>query len=396
MPVKNNTSVIRYPAQIISGTRAKWIRLRLLANILLVALFHESDPIRAIRSFKTIRDKRKKIQGLPRITRFVKRADRYFWAENIPGWPSENLDAFIKGELIRSSSDGKRKVPLHTLIFAITSRCGLQCTHCYDWDNLQAKERLETGDLMKILDELKSLGMSHIQFSGGEPLARFDDLVTLTEKARSSMDCWILTSGFGLTREKAFRLKQAGLTGAIISLDHWDETAHNNFRNNGKSYHWVYEAAKNCREEGIIVSLSLCATKEFVSEENLYQYLELAKNWGAGFVRVLEPKKTGRYRGQDIMLGTEQVDLLERFYLQTNLNKAYRRYPIVMYPGYHQRSAGCFGAGNRYMYIDSKGDIHACPFCQGAAGNVLNGSLDDVVKKLRVTGCHEYSLNLSD
>jgi MoaA/NifB/PqqE/SkfB family radical SAM enzyme len=395
MPGKTNISGTQKPTEIISGLRAKWIRLRLLSNILYIALFNENNPFRAIRSFRAIREKRKKIHGLPRITRFVKCNGRYFWAENTPGWPSMNLNKFIKGEMLRSRSDSRGKVPLHTLIFAITNRCWLQCLHCYEWDNLQAKEHIEIDDLLEILNKMKLLGMSHVQFSGGEPLIRFNDLITLIGKAKSSMDCWILTSGFGLTREKASQLRKAGLTGAIISLDHWDEMAHNNFRNNNESYNWACEAAKNCREEGILISLSLCATKEFISEENLNQYLELAKKWGAGFVRVLEPRKTGRYRGQEIMLDDEKIELLERFYLQTNLNKIYRDYPIVMYPGYHQRRAGCFGAGNRYIYIDSKGDIHACPFCQNAAGNVLRDSMDDAISKLRRTGCQEFSLNTS-
>ncbi len=64
-----------------------------------------------------------------------------------------------------------------------------------------------------------------------------------------------------------------------------------------------------------------------------------------------------------------------------------------MFPGFGQRQVGCLGAGNRYMYIDSKGDIHACPFCQGAAGNALNDSLEEAIARLKKNGCHMFELS---
>jgi MoaA/NifB/PqqE/SkfB family radical SAM enzyme len=101
---------------------------------------------------------------------------------------------------------------------------------------------------------------------------------------------------FGLTPEKALKLKEAGLTGVSISLDHWNEGAHNSFRNHPKSFHWVNEAVKNCHKAGIIVNLALCATKEFTTEENILKYYELAKEWKVGFIKILEARKVGRFR----------------------------------------------------------------------------------------------------
>jgi MoaA/NifB/PqqE/SkfB family radical SAM enzyme len=374
---------------LITGIRAKWIRLRLRLSILSIAISNGANPIKGYRQAKALREKRKKIHDLPDITRFVQVQNRYFWSENIPGWPSPALDVFIRNELNRGANTPSAS-PLQTVIFAITSRCGLRCKHCYEWDNLDAEEHLRSDELMAILEKFQLAGLTHIQFSGGEPLARFDDLISLVRKAQKTMDSWILTSGYGLTPEKAVQLKDAGLTGAIISLDHWDESAHNDFRNNPKSYYWAREAAKNCREADILVSLSLCATREFTNQTNLYQYLELARKWGASFVRVLEPRSTGRFKGKDVMLSTDSIRLLEDFFQKTNRNKEWEDYPIVMYPGFHQRKVGCFGAGDRYLYVDSKGDVHACPFCQHAVANAVTDPLADAVSRLRKQGCHEF------
>ncbi|MEZ4850459.1 MAG: hypothetical protein R3B93_17980 [Bacteroidia bacterium] len=40
------------------------------------------------------------------------------------------------------------------------------------------------------------------------------------ETTRPGSDFWIYTSGFGFTREHAFKLKASGLTGIIVSIDH--------------------------------------------------------------------------------------------------------------------------------------------------------------------------------
>jgi hypothetical protein len=45
------------------------------------------------------------------------------------------------------------------------------------------------------------------------------------------------------------------------------------------------------------------------------------------------------------------------------------------------------------MYIDSKGEIHACPFCHGAVGNAIHDNLPDAILKLRQSGCQVFNLS---
>ncbi len=389
----SKASVSVSKSKIIHGVLAKWINFRLVISILHLTMIHCKHPLKAIKNWRKITERRKKVRGFNKISRYVKSNGRYFWAEQIPGFPSKQFNEFIIGELVRCKPGDGSHSQLTTVVFSITGRCGLKCLHCFEWNYLNDKEHLTMEALQAILEKLGDTGLTHIQFGGGEPLARFNDLLTLVEKAQSSMDGWILTSGFGLTKEKAMRLRRAGLTGANISLDHWQPDAHNAFRNHQKSYHWVNQAVKNCLEAGIIVSLALCATREFVTKDNLDRYLDLAKKWGVGFVRILEPLNAGRFKDKDIKLGKPHLELLKNVYLASYSEKRYRDHPIIMYPGFTQRQLGCMGAGNRYFYIDSKGDIHACPFCHGAVGNAIHDSLDDAIGKLKAKGCHSFSLS---
>ena len=97
--------------------------------------------------------------------------------------------------------------------------------------------------------------------------------------------------------------------------------------------------------------------------------MQFAKNLGVHFVQLLEPKNIGHYADKEVLLEEKHIQLLESFFKIINNDAAYADYPFVMYHGYHQRRVGCY-AGSRSIYIDSAGDVNACPFCHTKSYNV--------------------------
>lgn len=390
--MKNNSKT-EIP-KIISGFRAWLLHKRLILFIFLQMLRIDRNPFIALRGLRNVRKLRRSAHGNTTISKFVKSDNKYYWVTDLPGLPSANLKNMMQMEFNRQSKyynpEEKLLIPQQTIIWGITNRCHLNCRHCYDWENIDKHEHLSIDQLKHILSKIEEHGIRHVQLSGGEPLARFDDLISILQMAAKKIDFWLLTSGFGLTAEKANALKKAGLTGTNISLDHWNEAKHNDFRNNDKSFNWVMEAVKNCRNAGILVSLSVCATREFVSRENLEEYARLAKSVGANFIRILEPRAVGKFMNQKVHLEKEQIELLGQFMKQMNSDPEYKSFPIVVFFGYHQRNIGCMGAGNRYLYLDSKGEFHACPFCQGSIGNVFSISFNEAISNLRKKGCQAF------
>lgn len=380
--------------KLITGWRANLIRRRVKWFLIGEAFRFYRNPFLAVSEMKRLRNFRGKVHGNTFISKYIKSNNRFFWNSDYCGFPSDEFKTLIRNEFIRNNGTkttmSSNQPILQTLIWGITNRCQLSCQHCYEWDNISQKDSLDLASLEKVLAIFKTNGIRHIQFSGGEPLVRFDDLLVLIAKASTSMDCWLLTSGFGLTAEKASALKKAGLTGANISLDHWDAQRHNSFRNNEKSFLMVTEAVKNCLNEGIMVSLSLCATRDFVTEENLMKYARLARDLGAHFIRILEPRAVGRFSKQNVHLENYQVKILSEFALRMNSDPTYKDFPIVAFFGYHQRKMGCFGAGNRYVYVDPNGDLHACPFCRGKIDNILETPFADIISKVKRIGCPQF------
>lgn len=382
--------------KVISGFNAWLVHKRLIAFIFIQIMKIKRNPVLAIRGIRQIRKFRRSANGNFNISKFVKSDNKYYWATDFPGFPSSNLKNFMQMEFIRHNQQLQPEktimIPQQTVIWGITNRCNLKCKHCYDWDNIDSTEHLDIDQLKQILLKIESHGIRHIQLSGGEPLNRFEDLISIIELASKKIDFWLLTSGYGLTEDKAKILKQAGLKGVNISLDHWEEEKHNDFRNNPKSFNWVIEATRNCRKAGILVSLSLCATRDFVTEENLKEYGRLAKSLGVNFIRILEPRAVGNFSNQNVHLSKNQISLISDFMKIMNSTPEYKAYPIIIFFGYHQRNLGCMGAGNRYLYIDANGEIHACPFCRGSVGNVFSISLSDAISNLRNKGCQAFKM----
>jgi MoaA/NifB/PqqE/SkfB family radical SAM enzyme len=360
-------------------------------NSLAIVLKSYPNPLKARKAIRLLREKRDSFTGTPGTAKFFYANNRFFFNPNVPGCPSLSYNKFITNELNNLLSIKDVHSRLTTSIFSVTRKCPLRCRHCFEWERLDDSESLSIDNLKLILKKLQGYGVSQIQIGGGEPMVRFRDLITLIECAEKGTDFWLLTSGYNLSYEKALQLKKAGLTGVRISLDHWDPGKHNDFRGNQKAFAWATDAARNSRKAGLAMGLAVCLLKENLSEDFLHSYLQFAKSLKASFIMLLEPRETGHFKDEDVRLTEESMKFLDGFYLKVNSEPEFEKYPAVVFPGYHQRRIGCFGAGIRYFYIDSEGSAHACPFCQEKMGNCLEEDLKDIISRIRQRGCFIYS-----
>ncbi len=326
-------------------------------------------------------------RGFPLPARWVRVGGRAFLDPTIPGSPSPAFDRFLEGELERISPTGSGRPPLHLAILAVTRRCPLRCQHCSDWDLLGAEEALPVGEIVGIAQALSGLGVCHLELTGGEPMLRLDAVEAVARSLGPRVDVWVLTSGVGLDTRSAARLREAGVVGAMVSLDHWDPARHDAFRGVKGTFARATEGARAAAAAGLVVALSLTATRG-IHADDLARLVRLGRDLGVGFLRILEPRAVGRWAGQDVTLRPQEVDLLMRFARTTNSRAS--DLPIVELPALTQRTVGCFGAGDRYLFVDAEGAVHACPFCRAPAGSALGGGLPDAVARLRARGCHAF------
>ena len=110
-----------------------------------------------------------------------------------------------------------------TLLAELTHRCPLHCPYCSNpLEMVRAQGELATEDWKRVFTQARELGVLQLGLSGGEPLVR-KDLEELAAHARGlGLYTTLVTSGLGLTRVRAERLREAGLEHIQISIQDAD------------------------------------------------------------------------------------------------------------------------------------------------------------------------------
>jgi len=168
------------------------------------------------------------------------------------------------GDVLRYQREAKQ-LPSHLLQFSadkrpvivwnMTRRCNLKCLHCYSSSqNINYPDELTTEEGKTMIRDLAAFGAPVLLFSGGEPLMRRD----LTELAQYAVDrgmrAVISTNGTLITKEKAARFREIGLSYVGISLDGTRGT-HDFFRGVAGAFDRTIAGLRNCREAGIKVGV---------------------------------------------------------------------------------------------------------------------------------------------
>lgn len=339
------------------------VRILLIGNIWWQGCLLYKNPIRSFRAVVKLVTRFNKLFGRKKLVRAFKLDGKYVWDMFNPAWPSAGFNNFFRTHLIETDAITGSEQILRRLLIAITKRCPLQCEHCSEAATLYQQDVLSYEQFVDRIEPFVQNGVGQLVYSGGEPLSRFEDLLKLLTHFKSRCDQWIYSSGYGLTAEKAVLLKKAGLNGAAISLDHHLEDAHNKFRGNKNSYHWVIEAIKNLQNAGIMVAVNSCPTKKYIESGELEKLVELCKQLNVPFVNLLEPRAVGNYQDMDVELHQPHKNTLEELSKKYNFNKAYFNYPTVLYPASFRKNAPC-GGGRSYLLLDYDGTLYPCPFCK--------------------------------
>ncbi|NVM02488.1 MAG: radical SAM protein [Candidatus Helarchaeota archaeon] len=369
--------------QNLNGIKRRKVNSFLITSILKRTSKHLQN-IRSITDRNNIFKTQIAIASLFKNNKYVYFNGNIFFDCFAPKWPGESFYRLYE-YLLKNLLNGEHFVPfIPYLVLSITKRCVYRCEHCYAIHTLGNKDVLSLEKILGTVKDFQKMGVGVIAWEGGEPLLRFKELLILIEKTHNQSEAWLATTGYGITTEKAKKLKEAGLTAAIISLDHYDPDKHNEFRGNKKAFNMAINAVRIFRENGILPCIAICATREIVSTGGLYRYLELAKEIGVGFIQVIDAMPSGRYLGENVILTKAQLNEIRKFQIKVNTDPKYREYPGISARAYFEDDDhfGC-SACNGMCYIDSSGNVQPCVFLQISFGNIMEERVQDIYKRMK-------------
>lgn len=299
----------------------------------------------------------------------------------VPDLPPVNSSLFVDSVVQDMEWLLKGKSP--QMVFAIvcvTSRCPFSCPYCYNSNLHSQKERLEVGDLEKVVRELIHRGVKSIYLSGGEPMMRFDDVLhILNVFSKEPVRFWMLTTGWGMTTEKAAGLMRAGLKGVMVSLDSFDENRINEVKGSPRAFSDALNAIGIARKSGLIVAVDAVFGKSLLEKENFDAFVNTAENAGAQFINCYTPRQMHKELNDEYgQFNLEDFEKLGKRMNENHHAKRFKKSPICYSPDLWEAGRGCVG-GKLFVYIDPEGNLKKCPFVEHPLGNIRTKSVNEIL-----------------
>ncbi|WIN00822.1 TIGR04053 family radical SAM/SPASM domain-containing protein [Actinoplanes oblitus] len=309
------------------------------------------------------------------------------------------------------------------VIWEATQACPLACLHC----RASARPRrdsaeLDTAEAIGLMEQVAAFGRPAPLFviTGGDPFQR-PDLTDLVRRG-TELGLAVSVSPSGtptLTRAALASLHQAGARAISLSVDAAGAAAHDGFRGADGVFALTMRAWRDATELGMKVQINTTVTRDTVAD--LPAIAALIRDRGALLWSVffLVPTGRGQALGSLDAAQTEDVlnflyDLGETIPVKTTEAHHFRRVclqraalarrdvpaadVLTLGPLYHQLRYGLtelgllsgsrrarrppmhVSAGNGFVFISHRGDVHPSGFLPVAAGNVRRQPLTEIYR----------------
>jgi len=273
--------------------------------------------------------------------------------------------------------------------FEVTRRCKMNCIHCRASANADFADDLETIQCKKIIKSIADYNKCVLIFTGGEPFER-NDIFELIDYANScGLAISLATCGYNFDKEKAERLKKAGVLTLSFSLDSDDAKEHDNFRQTAGAFEKTLKAIDIAKTAGLKFQINTTVTK--LNADKLPAIAKLSESLGAYCFNpfMLVPAGRGKELA-DIALSSKEyekvlrtvADLKNTSEIEVRFTCAPRFAVVyslaVAGTATHLAPAarggvkvgGCLAASD-FAFISHAGDVQTCGFLKISAGNIL-------------------------
>jgi pyrroloquinoline quinone biosynthesis protein E len=250
------------------------------------------------------------------------------------------------------------------LLAEVTYRCPLHCVFCYnpvDFAKTERADELSTADWLRVLREARQLGAVQCGFSGGEPLVRDDLEELIAEAHRLGYYTNLLTSGVGLTKERAQALKAAGLDHVQLSFQ--DSTRElNDFLSHTKTFQLKQEVGETIKALGWPMVMNVVIHR--LNIDHIDRIIAMADALGAEYLELANSQYySWAHLNRDHLLPTsEQIRRAEAVTDAWRAKVADRMKLFFVAPDYHEgKPKKCMnGWGNIFLTIAPDGTALPC------------------------------------
>ena len=251
--------------------------------------------------------------------------------------------------------------PLRDLRISVTDRCNFRCPYCMPAEVfgpghafLRDPQLMALGELTRIANAFRTLGVEKIRLTGGEPLLRpyVPDLVRTLKHDLQIKDVALTTNGW-LLEKLAPALKSAGLNRLNVSVDSLDDATAGKLNGLGFKVARVLKGIDAASGLGLPIKIN-CVVQRGINDAELPALCAYfrERSHTLRFIEFMDVGNTNRWAADRVVPAKEIVQRIDAIWPLEPVGPAYR---------------GEVAA--RYRYKDGRGEIGLIssvtePFCR--------------------------------
>ena len=264
-----------------------------------------------------------------------------------------------------------------------TSACNLHCTGCWaaDYGN---RLNLTLDELDSIILQGEELGVYLYIYSGGEPLVRRDDILTL---CRRHPECTFLSFTNATLIDDAFADAMLEVKNFVPAISVEGFAQDTDFRRGEGTYQKVVDAMERLRKRKLLFGVSCCYTSKNVDTIGSEAYFDQLVSWNAKFAWFFTYMPIGNDAVPELMASAEQ-----RKFMYERLRGFRKTKPIFTVDFWNDGEyvGGCIAGGRSYLHINANGDIEPCAFIHYADSNIRQNTLLEALQRPLFMGYHDH------
>jgi radical SAM protein with 4Fe4S-binding SPASM domain len=249
----------------------------------------------------------------------------------------------------------QNRVPL-SCTMELDLRCNLHCHHCYR-DGEWPPGILETGEVIRILDDIAEAGTLNLLFTGGEIFLRRDFFDIYEHACRLGFVRALFTNGTTITEKIADRLAEMPPFRIDVTLYGYSRETYEKVTGVAGSHAKCYRGVEILLDRGLPLRLKTVAMK--TNKHELPDMFRFAESKGVRFKwdAMINPNLNGSREPCNVRLSPEEVVELDD--LRPEILEELRDYFESRKEFTTNRLFSC-GAGSRTFHVDPYGNMTMC------------------------------------
>lgn len=252
-----------------------------------------------------------------------------------------------------------------------TSACNLKCKGCWSAE-YGHRSNLTLDEMRDIVKQGTELGTHLYMFTGGEPLIRKDDILTL---CRENIDCAFLAYTNATLIDDSFceQARQAGNLVLALSIE-GDRDSNDSRRGKG-AYDKSIAAMELLRKHKLLYGISVCYTSDNVDSVTSDEFLDLMVSKGVRFGLYFSYMPVGHDAVPELIPTPAQRTHMYSWLRTVRSGKTGKPMFVMDFQDDGEYVGGCIAGGRNYFHINSEGDIEPCVFVHYSDSNIRTHTL---------------------